>query len=406
MGVGALAIRDEVPEAARWLDRAVAETETTLDRIGDDGAWHEGAAPWAIGTMSMLMFLEPLERETGRAFWSHPWLRATADYRLYAWLPPDNVVNFDDSHYSGGYLNLTRDCAPILYRLASQYRDRHAQWLADLDAAGKRNPDSIAWRFLWRDPTLQAEGPQDLPVSRLFANQDLLISRAGWERGDPVLAFTCGATIGRRGLQFAVNKDGSYNVGANVGTSHTHADQLSFMVYADGDYLISPPGYGLREAADENCILVDGRGPRRYERVAEPIRGPGQITSVSLRPGLDMVSGEAAPCYPDALGVKEATRRLVFAKPDTILLSDSVATADEREVEWRFHAGPGVAVATAGECSFRFLGQEASLGFTVLAPRDLQATVEHDQRHQWLRLCWPRRTRAAELRVVMQITGP
>ena len=221
-----------------------------------------------------------------------------------------------------------------------------------------------------------------------------------------MLAFTCGTTIGRRGLQFAVNKDGSYNVGANVGASHTHADELSFMVYAAGDYLISPPGYGLRDADEENCILVDGLGPRRYERVPEPLNGPGQITSLSLTPGLDMVTGEAAACYPRALGVTQATRRLVFAKPDTILLSDTLATTGKHAVQWRFHAGPGVSVAPEGDGSFEFRGRHASLRFRILAPRDLSITVERDGRREWLRVEWPQPTRAAELRVAMHIEEP
>ena len=403
MGVAALALRDQNPEAKRWLDRAVAETEAVFDRIGADGAWHEGIAPWAIGTMTMLMFLDPLERETGRAFWSKPWLRATARYRARRLASPDNVVNFDDSHTSGAYLDLTRDCAPILYRLARQYHDPQAQWLGDLDAASKRNPDSIAWRLLWRDSTLVPEGPEALPVAHLFSDQDLLISRAGWGAADPVVAFTCGATLGRQALPFAVNPDGSPNVGANVGTSHTHADQLSFLVYARGDYLISPPGYGRREAPDENGILLDGLGPRRYERVPEPIKQGGQVTEVLLSPGLDVVAGEAASSYPETLAVKQATRCLVFAKPDTILLSDTVSSRDQHQVEWRFHAGAGVKVVVTGGRSAVFQGSEAALEFSLLAPGDVLMAVEREGPREWLRLRWPWPTDAAALRVLMRI---
>jgi len=348
MGVGALALRGEAPEAERWLQRAVEETEAILARIGEDGAWHEGAAPWAFGTMSLLLFLDPLERDTGRGFWSHPWLEHTAYYRLYAWLPPDRVVNFDDCHVSGGYSTLTEDCAPLLYRLARQYRDPHAQWLGDLDAAAKQSPHSLAWRLLWRDDTVKPRGPGDLPPARFFPDQNLAILRAGWKGGDPVVAFTCGPPLGKPALRFAVNPDGTTNMGANVGSDHTHADQLSLMIYANGDYLISPPGYGRKEASEENCILIDGKGPRRYADSQDPIAEAGEITQVSLGPEADVVAGEAAAAYPPELGVRRAARRLAFAKPNVVALSDSVRTEQPRTVEWRFHAGRGVKIACAG----------------------------------------------------------
>ena len=402
LGVGAVALRGETPEASGWLARAVGETEAVLARIGDDGAWHEGAAPWAFGTMTLLMFLDALERETGRSFWSHPWLQATADYRLYVWLPPDQVVNFDDCHTSGGYSTLTRDCAPILYRLASQYQHPYAQWLGDLDAAAKQNADSLAWRFLWRSSAIEPRPPTDLPLSRGFANQDLVIARAGWEEGDPVLAFTCGATLGRSALPFAVRPDGSADVGANAGSDHTHADQLSIMVYAGGDYLISPLGYGRREAPDQNSILVDGRGPRRYADSDEPIRDAGRVQELLLTPYLDVMIGEAADCYPPELGVLRATRQITFAKPDVILLSDRVSLRAPLPLEWRFHGGRGVEIQRMSD-GFRFQGRRASLRITMLAPMGVDASIEKDQRHEWLSLRWPEPVAEAALRMVMTI---
>jgi hypothetical protein len=403
LGVGALALHGEAPEAEEWLHQAVAETKAVFERIGDDGAWHEGAAPWSFGTMAMLMFLDPLERVAERSLWDSPWLRETANYRLYCWLPPDRVVNFGDCHSDGGYSTLTRDCAAILYRLASQYHNPYAQWLGDVESAAKANPHSACWRFLWRDADISPQPPAGLPLSRFFDDQGILISRAGWGESDPVVAFTCGPAIGHRGVSFAVNADGSANLGANSGSDHTHADHLSLMVYANGDYLISPPGYGRKEASDENCILVDGRGPRRYADSQEPIADAGRMSHILLSPGLDSVVGEAAAAYPAGLGVRQAARQLSYARPDTILLSDSVMLERPRQVEWRFHAGPGVTISTEG-CESRFTGPGAMLRFTVLSPADLRAAVEADGRHQWLSLRWPRATTEARVRVVVHVT--
>ncbi len=394
LGVGALALRGERPEAEQWLARAIEETEAVLARIGEDGAWHEGAAPWAFGTMSLLLFLDPLERDAGRAFWSHPWIEHTAYYRLYAWLPPDKVVNFDDCHADGGYSTLTEDCAPILYRLARQYHDSHAQWLGDLDAAAKHSPHSLAWRLLWRDDTVKPRGPEDLPPSRFFPDHDLVIMRAGWKTGDPVVAFTCGPPLGKAALRFAVNPDGATNLGANVGSDHTHADQLSFMIYAAGDYLISPPGYGRKEASEENCILIGGKGPRRYADSREPIGEAGEITQVSLGPEADVAAGEAAAAYPPELGVKRAARRLAFAKPNVVSLSDSVRTERPQTVEWRFHGGPGVKIEDVHGL-FRFVGKRATLTMSITSEDDLEARVMRDERHEWLSL----RAREPERRV-------
>jgi hypothetical protein len=402
LGVGALALHGETPEAAEWLSHAVAQTAAVFDRIGDDGAWHEGAAPWSFGTMALLLFLDPLERVAGESFWERPWLQETAHYRLHCWLPPDRVVNFDDCHSSSGYSTLTRDCAAILYRLAGQYSNPQAQWLGDIESAAKRNPDSLCWRFLWRDPGLEPESPEGLPLSRLFANQGILVSRAGWAADDPVLAFTSAPPIGHRGVSFAVNADGSPNLGANVGSYHTHADQLSLMVYANGDYLISPPGYGRRDAQHQNCILVDGRGPRRYADSDEPLADGGRVSHVMLTPGLDVVIGEAAACYPPELGVQQVTRRLLYARPGTIMLSDDVLLERPHAIEWRFHAGPGVGIERDGS-GLLFVGRRAALCLLMLSPQDVQVAIETDRRHQWVALRWPVAASAAHLRVVMQI---
>jgi hypothetical protein len=414
LGIGAIALLGEDPRAQEWLNRGIEQMDMVFDRIGDDGAWHEGVAPWAFGTIAVLIYADELERATGRSLWGRPWLQQTAYYRLYSWLPPDRVVLFDDAHPDGGYSFLGKDCAAVMYRLAHQYHNPYAQWLGDLDGNTKRSEHTVAWRFLWRDASIEPKAPNDLPLSRFFSNQDLVISRAGWGAHDPVVAFTCGTTVGRRALAFARKADGSPNLGLNFGSNHTHPDQLSFMVYADGDYLISTQGYGCYNPDEENCILIDGKGPRRYAETKEPIVDAGRVETVSFASGVDVMVGEAAACYPHDLGVERAERRITYTKPDSIVLSDVVALERPYSIEWRFQAGPQFQVGDRVRIEQRgsdywFIGPHAAARFTAQSPANLQISIGQggsrpwDRDHQWVSVKWPDATAEANARFLIHI---
>jgi len=128
----------------------------------------------------------------------------------------------------------------------------------------------------------------------------------------------------------------------------------------------------------------------------------GGKTTLTQDSGRDVIVGEAAIAYPTDLGVRRATRQLEFRKPDRIALTDHVEADAPHALEWRFHAGQGVAILPEQE-GFRFVGEKAVLLFAITSPAGLQASIEKDGRHEWLSLRPATPLAQADLRVEMRV---
>ena len=124
-----------------------------------------------------------------------------------------------DSFPSGRYGVLGSVSAHLLMRLASEYTDGNAQWLAlkeaEIDTSAPllnslespysygtavpvsdRERHGLAWQFLWYDPSVEAVAPDTLEKDRLYPNWDTAIFRADWGERDPVLVFAGGHQLG------------------------------------------------------------------------------------------------------------------------------------------------------------------------------------------------------------------
>ena len=357
-GLGALALLGEEPDAARWAARAAEELQHALDLLGADGAWHEGAADWVYGLVLFLLFSDVYRRAGGASLYDHPWLQNTWRYRLYCWLPDDTYVYLNDSFRSGRYNIMGSASSHVLRKLAGEYRNGYMQWLAArderFDYATERPgvyrspydwttnlpyPTStmhcLAWNLLWHDPSVAATPPDDLPTAHHFANQGIVIARSGWTADSSVVTFSCAPVGGHEAHRRVVAGDKRIA----RGLSHAHAQATSFTLYARGQYVVVPPGYGKTASRFQNVVAVNGSGQ---------LWGPeydAEIRAVELSDDVDYVVGDATGTYPREFGIRRHQRHLLFLKPHFLLVAD-LLDADPalgnrvRHYTWQLHTNP------------------------------------------------------------------
>jgi len=367
-GVGALALLGEVDEALLWATRSRQDFDIAFSLLGDDGAWHEGPADWCYTLAALLMFFEPWERATGENVFNIPWIRNTGKYRLYAWLPDDTYIYVNDSFRSGRYNISGSASSHIVRKLASTYRDGHLQWLGNRDEEFdlKEGPKGVqqspyswqqispeypypqihcaAWNVLWYDTTVKPISPKNLPLDHYFENQGIAFLRSGWDEDASVTSFSCGP---RGGHNFArALKQGKRLSQGNI--SHAQAQYNAFTIFADGEYFIIPPGYGLRDARFQNTVLINGEG-LRYEGETEPI-----IQQFDSQEAYVYILGDATDAFYPELGVSKSYRHFIFLRPDIWIVYDNLIVRSSqrrstRRYEWRIHTDPIYQVKTKGD---------------------------------------------------------
>jgi hypothetical protein len=165
LAAAGFALFDEVPEAAEWIRQSHLVFQAMLRASGPDGGSTEGHQYWAYTTEAFLRYAELARGLLGVNLYDHKWIRAVPDFILHSTLPgfteQDCVMSFGDSHREYASHGPTH----ILFRLAAEYRNPHAQWLA-LEMQRRRvGRDAYStWaNLLWYDETLKPKPPSKLP---------------------------------------------------------------------------------------------------------------------------------------------------------------------------------------------------------------------------------------------------
>jgi hypothetical protein len=248
----------------------------------------------------------------------------------HAWTDDSSIVDIADcprSHWYGpDYL---------LRALAKEYRDGHAQWLADeIDKADLDSPGARWLNLLWWDASVAPVPPGDLPTMRHFDDLGLVSARSSWTGGESLVVFKCGPFIGRHGVETFTRDPGG---------GHVHPDANHFVLFGAGDWLIRDDGYAEKWTVQQNTLVVDGRGQAGEGEMwfegddALKAGARPRVLTADSTPALDHIAGEAAPAYPAELGLKRFTRHLLFLKPDVLIVADSVETDRPRALALRFH---------------------------------------------------------------------
>ena len=344
---------DESDEVLGWIVWAQDFFDAVLEALGPDGASHEGVAYWGCGLEYLLKYLT-LERDLlGVDRFNHPWLGKTGDYRLYAALPDGrSCVNFADSARADW-------CGPghLLRRLAGEYRRGRWQWLADhIEAAGGGRREWLD--LLWYDPSVRPIHPGDEPTGRFFGDLGLVFARSDWTEDALHVAFKCGLPLGRHAAQ----------VQRNPGGRHVHPDAASLTLVRGKDHILVDDGYTLRKrTSNHSTLLVDGIGQvgegTKWFDVQACIDADAnpEMRFVQFGKDYDWYIADAASAYPEAVGLSQFIRHVLFVRPDVVVIVDELAAVRPVRFELLYQL--------AGEARQTDQGYEIRSGSTLAGMR-------------------------------------
>jgi len=174
----------------------------------------------------------------------------------------------------------------------------------------------------------------------------------------------------RTSIYFKSSPYGSYN--------HSHADQNSFVINSGGQPLAIDSGYfdgyatphwwqWYKQTRAHNAITFDGgQGQVVFENSGQ--LGAGTITGYLRQPDYDIISGNATAAYGGAL--TEATRAMVYLRPNLVLVYDRLASDVPRQWEWNIHAVNAMNIVSNQKISIQNNGQ--SLCVDMLAGPAMQ----------------------------------
>jgi hypothetical protein len=377
LGVAALSVLSEVPEAQAWLDLAKEQIGKVLDAGGENGGWGEGIQYWQYGIHYVVFFIDALRRVTGQDLYQHHFLKETLYFPLYSLSRGgQGFLTFSDSWYRPLSPNpsLHRDVGTVVARLASEYRNGYGQWLANASLTQVTFYHG-PWSFLWYDPTLSQIEPHDLPLTKNFQGLGWVIMRTGWRAKD---------------ILFALKSGPIWN--------HGHADQNSFILEAYGERLVDDLGYGdpTRNpdyfssssgsldyhiaSASHNTILVNGEGqvnPLPYWGQLDTSKPPymgGSILQLNATASFDYVIADASKVY--GLPLKEFQRQAVFVRPYYFVIFDQLSATKDSLFDWLLHTTGDISVD--GDTIYVTSGN-VTLAAKILMPRNFSFNILRDQ---------------------------
>ena len=373
VGVAGIALFEEVDETHQWIGLALDKFERTMVALGPDGASHEGVGYWAYGIEHLLKFMDISRDLLDVDMYATAWFRKTALYRQYtslptgAWDSGNNAIDIGDCGRSNWNIHQ-------LYALAKEYKDGHAQWLAQqLNKNGSGSNRGTWINLLWYDLAVPEKSPSDLPTLYHFDDIDIVSARSDWSGNESLVFFKCGPYIGHKAIQ-----EVQYSPAAS---HHVHPDANNFILFGAGEWLIRDDGYRSKWTDQHNTFLINGKGQtgeglmlcfdgrELHRRKARP-----RILQATSTPEFDQITGDATEAYPLDSGLIRFVRHLLYVKPDVLIVVDDIVADSARDLELRFH--PEQKKAENENGSFLITGEKAVLRLDPLTREGVDIVTE------------------------------
>jgi hypothetical protein len=403
-GITGLTVYGEASGADTWLTLVDDTFAEVLRRLPPDGGWHEGVSYWGFAAHHILKYIDAVRELTGVDHFDNEWLRNTAYYRIYSQLPKPVMTRlaYITNHaiewpaHFWPFLSFSDPSqgehgpAILLHKLAAEYRNPYAQWLARylIEEGLETWCHGGYLNLLWYDPTVEAKPLSELPTARHFEDLGLVFIRSGWGEGDALIGFRCGPPNGHRAL-----RERYY-----TRVTHYRPDVNSFQLYACGRMLTSyphghdVPGLEPRRTLHHSTILVNGVGQRgdglrdSLVPLDELFSGHGaqtpdlykydsHILKFETAPTHDYIVGDGTAIYPPKAGLERFRRHLAFVKPSTFLaIADDLRATRPSQFQWIFNAEWSI----EREQDNRFLvtSEDAVLQVDVVFPETVSYSIE------------------------------
>ena len=339
LGEIGIAFLDEIPEAEEWVWFAMNVFAAVYPAWCDeDGGWHQGLQYWASYVQRFTWWADIMHAAMGIDAYRKPYFARAGDLPMY-FQPPGTR--------GGGVGDLTttrtsdQNC-DLMSTLAAQARNPYWQWYveahpkaAKAESADERLNAVGAGQSRYIDfvrgalPKVVAKAPVDLPTSKCFRGTGLAVMNTDLTDGANNVAVI-----------FKSSPLGSQ--------SHGFDAQNSFSLFAFGERLLIHTGQRDIHGSDHhknwmhhtkstNCITVNNESQLRNHAAAT-----GEILAFRTSAAFDYVAGEAAPAYSGKL--KKFTRQILFAKPDVVVICDTVVANEASIFQYHLHAETEMAV--------------------------------------------------------------
>lgn len=354
LGVAALALMGESPEAERWAAAAYAHHHRANQLLSPDGYYYEGIEYWIFSAPWLVHFANAWEHATGESVWELGPYRNWKYYIAHVLLPNgQDAFDFGDAWegpltregrgeeiarlFPGG--TLQSNCN-LLYSVAARLRDPEMQAVADRCRTFGHTSLDEHWTLLWRDDSLSAAPMSRLPLWHRFEDSGVVFYRTSWEKEALAFAFKAGPPEGHRAARLLPQI-----AEWRQSTGHAHPDAGSFIVWAGGRVIVSDTGYaGRPQARHHNTVVVGGLGQGfekehdAWEGMDRTALGRIRIEEAVLGPSSVRIVADLAAAYQPAAAVSTFRRELWFDAPGRFRVRDRIETAGDRRLEWYLHA--------------------------------------------------------------------
>ena len=359
-GLGALALSDEDPTAARAADRALAGLDHVFDALGREGGWDEGIGYWGYALRYLLLFGEALDRQRDdRSIFLKRGMESTAQFGVY-FSPRGHGTSFGDSPAVPLY--------GTLYGLARRYGAKGICWWLDRYAQ-HRDVSSTGWSdaglsLLLRPIDQPPEPPPDLTPVKVYNEIGWAAMCDHWPEPNLYVSVKTG----------------------DMSANHSHLDMNSIQLQVDGETLLvdlgNPPftrayftpkrfSFYQAQAQGHNTLIVGERDHR--------IDARGQIVEAEQGEAYRWIAGDAG----DAPGESVRFIRhviMILRKPGrhghTVIVLDELANALAEKVELAWHTfGTLKRKGRAGTIT----GQQSGLHFRVAGTGKITCATDSHQ---------------------------
>jgi hypothetical protein len=354
LAVTALALRGESADAPKWAALARAHNHRAGQLLSPDGNYYEGMEYWIFSATWLVHFLDAWEHSTGENLWNRGQFKNWKHYVAHVVLPDGQTV-FDLGDIWQGPLTRAKqgdDYAReyptgtlksnynILYRVASVFKDPEAQAVAErMRGFGHTNQEEW-WTLLWRDQALAPSPMSAIPLARHFEDSGVVYYRTSWAADATAFAFKAGPPEGHLVTRWLANVPEW-----RLSSGHAHPDNGSFIIWANGHYLVGDTGYaGQPQARHHNTVVIGGAGQgdegehdvwrKADQKALDAIR----ITAARFSGGGATIEADFAGAYGPAAWATRAHRRFTFIAPGTFTVADTIETKSAAAVEWFLHA--------------------------------------------------------------------
>ena len=354
LGVAALALLGESPDAERWAATAYAHHHRANQLLSPDGYYFEGIEYWIFSAPWLVHFADAWLHATGESLFELGPYRQWKTYVAHALAPNgQDAFDFGDAWegpltrerrgeeiarlFPGGTLQSN---ANLLFGVAARLRDPVTQAVAERCRAFGHTSLEEHWTLLWRDPTLEAAPISGVALFPHFQDSGVIFYRTSWDRDALAFAFKAGPPEGHRAARLLPSVPEW-----RQSTGHAHPDAGSFIVWSGGQHVVGDTGYaGRPQARHHNTVVVGGFGQGlerehdAWEGMDRTALGGIRIEKGTAGSGYFSVVAEIAAAYPPAAGLKTFRREFSFAAEGRFHVHDRLETSEERSFEWFLHA--------------------------------------------------------------------